>query len=182
MRTLKYAILGLVCREPITGYDITKEFNNNKLANFWYAKHSQVYPELSRLLDEGSLTCEVMIQGEKMEKKLYSITELGKKELMEWLLEDEPLGPTPKDVFRLRTYFSDFMSRDELKTHLLSQIDKHEAKREYLKNIMLSNYPSCPGLMSKEFADYMVLDGAILREDSYILWLKRCLERLGYTV
>ena len=49
MRTLKYAILGLINREPMTGYDITREFNSNNLANFWYAKHSQVYPELSRL-------------------------------------------------------------------------------------------------------------------------------------
>ena len=27
MRTLKYAILGLINRNPLTGYDITKEFN-----------------------------------------------------------------------------------------------------------------------------------------------------------
>ena len=73
MRTLKYAILGLISRMPMTGYDITGEFNNNQLANFWYAKHSQVYPELGRLVDEGLLTCQVVIQGEKMEKKLYTI-------------------------------------------------------------------------------------------------------------
>ena len=57
MRTLKYAILGLINREPMTGYDITREFNSNNLANFWYAKHSQVYPELGRLMDEKLVTC-----------------------------------------------------------------------------------------------------------------------------
>ncbi len=62
MRTLKYAILGLINREPMTGYDITREFNSNNLANFWYAKHSQVYPELSRLMEEKLVTCEVVIQ------------------------------------------------------------------------------------------------------------------------
>ena len=82
MRTLKYAILGLINREPMTGYDITREFNNNNLANFWYAKHSQVYPELSRLMEEKLVTCEVVIQGEKLEKKLYSITEAGKEQLV----------------------------------------------------------------------------------------------------
>ena len=66
MRTLKYAILGLINREPMTGYDITREFNNNNLANFWYAKHSQVYPELSRLMEEKLVTCEVVIQGEAL--------------------------------------------------------------------------------------------------------------------
>ena len=39
MRTLKYAILGLINRNPLTGYDITKEFNSG-LVEFWYAKHS----------------------------------------------------------------------------------------------------------------------------------------------
>lgn len=121
MRTLKYAILGLINREPMTGYDITREFNSNNLANFWYAKHSQVYPELSRLMEEKLVTCEVVIQGEKLEKKLYSITEAGKQQLQEWLMKDEPLEATPKDVFRLRMYFSDFMTPEQLKTHLTNQ-------------------------------------------------------------
>ena len=71
MRTLKYAILGLISRMPMTGYDITGEFNNNQLANFWYAKHSQVYPELGRLVDEGLLTCQVHPGGEDGEKAVY---------------------------------------------------------------------------------------------------------------
>ena len=34
MRTLKYAILGLVNRKPLTGYDLSKEFSK-ELNNFW---------------------------------------------------------------------------------------------------------------------------------------------------
>lgn len=45
MRTLKYAILGLLNKEPMTGYDIGKEFSKD-LGEFWTAKHSQIYPEL----------------------------------------------------------------------------------------------------------------------------------------
>ncbi len=48
MRTLKYAILGLLNRNPMTGYDIVKEFNF-QLAEFWNAKHSQIYPELKKI-------------------------------------------------------------------------------------------------------------------------------------
>ena len=29
MRTLKYVILGLLMRHPMSGYDITKEFQNS---------------------------------------------------------------------------------------------------------------------------------------------------------
>lgn len=179
MRTLKYAILGLINREPMTGYDITREFNSNNLANFWYAKHSQVYPELSRLMEEELLTCQVVIQGEKLEKKLYTITEKGRKELMEWLMEDDPLGPTPKDVFRLRLYFSDFMTPEELKKHLQEQLKKHTAKRQYLSDTMQKHHNNTPPPAgTKECGDFMVLEGAILRENSYIQWLKNCLKRI----
>lgn len=178
MRTLKYAILGLINREPMTGYDITGEFNNNNLANFWYAKHSQVYPELNRLAEEGLLTCQVVIQGEKLEKKLYTITDKGRSELQEWLMRDEPLGPTPKDVFRLRMYFSDFMTREEMKKHLVDQIQKHTDKRRYLSDNMKKNhYDTVPALGTKEYGDYLVLEGAILRETSYIQWLENALAR-----
>ncbi|NYC48370.1 DNA-binding PadR family transcriptional regulator [Clostridium beijerinckii] len=69
MRTLKYAILGLINRNPLTGYDITKEFNSG-LVEFWYAKHSQIYPELKKLTAEGLISYETVIQGEKLEKKV----------------------------------------------------------------------------------------------------------------
>ncbi|PNV60693.1 PadR family transcriptional regulator [Clostridium sp. chh4-2] len=179
MRTLKYAILGLINREPMTGYDITREFNSNNLANFWYAKHSQVYPELSRLMEEELVTCQVVIQGEKLEKKLYTITEKGRKELLEWLMEDDPLGPTPKDVFRLRLYFSDFMTPEQLKNHLQEQIKKHTSKRQYLSDIMEQNHQNTPPPAgTKECGDFMVLEGAIIRETSYIQWLRNCLKRM----
>ena len=179
MRTLKYAILGLINREPMTGYDITREFNSNQLANFWYAKHSQVYPELAKLTEEGLVTSEVVIQCEKLEKKLYTITDKGKQQLQEWLMKDEPLEPTPKDVFRLRMYFSDFMSSDELEQHLHNQLQKHLDKHQYLQDIMEQNHNNtAPDIGTKEYGDFMVLEGALLRESSYIQWLENCLERM----
>lgn len=67
MRTLKYAILGLLMRSPVTGYDIAKEFGDG-LGCFWSAKHSQIYPELKRLTDDGLIQFRTVIQGERMEK------------------------------------------------------------------------------------------------------------------
>jgi len=179
MRTLKYALLGLIDREPITGYDISKEFEKRIMANFWHAKHSQVYPELKRLLDENLISVELIIQGEKMEKKLYTITPKGHEEFIAWLLIDEPLGITPKDVFRLRTFFTDFMSADDYKTHLYSQIGKHDLKKDNLENSLSMFLGNIPKYGTKEFGDYAVLMGAIMREDSYIAWLKKCLAAIA---
>lgn len=179
MRTLKYAILGLINREPATGYDITKEFNSNNLANFWYAKHSQVYPELNKLLKEELVTYQIVIQGEKLEKKIYTITEKGKEEFYHWLLTDYPLEPTPKDIFRLRIYFSEYISNKDLKRHFESQKKKHLKRKEHLNHVLVKQYgEGIPPLNSKEGGDYMVLEGAILREKANLQWLDNCLGRL----
>lgn len=171
MRTLKYAILGLINREPMTGYDISKEFNSNDLANFWYANHSQVYPELSKLIDEGSISFEVVILGEKLEKKLYTITDKGRQELMKWLVKDEPLEASPKDIFRLRAYFSDFLDLKELGDLVMQQKKKHQQKLQSLQEIMEGTYPTPPSVKTRDFGDFIVLEGAIMREKYYIDWL-----------
>lgn len=176
MRSLKYAILGLINREPITGYDISKEFSHETMANFWYANHSQVYPELKKLTDEGSVEFEVIIQGEKLKKKLYSITEKGKKELMEWLLTDEQIGPTQKDIFRLRSYFSDNIPANDYISLLNSQVRMHTQRFNYLKEVMSSTYSDTPDIGTTQLGDYMLLEGAIIRENAYIMWLNRCLK------
>lgn len=172
MRTLKYAILGLVNRSPITGYDLTKEFNK-ELANFWYAKHSQIYPELKKLVDEGLLEFEIVIAGESLEKKLYSITEKGKDDFRNWLLKTEDLEPTPKDKFKLRMYFSEMYKKEELVLQLEQQLIKRNSKLKFLNTAFNTYEGSIPDLNSPEFGDYMVLDGAISRERAYIDWINR---------
>lgn len=92
MRTLKYAILGMLSRRELTGYDMMKEFDRG-LANFWYASHSQLYPELKRLAGEGLIQYETSIKGESLEKKIYRITPEGMADLRQWLEQDEPLPP-----------------------------------------------------------------------------------------
>jgi DNA-binding PadR family transcriptional regulator len=59
--------------------------------------HSQIYLELKKLLDEGLIVFEIQISGEVLEKKLYSITEQGKKTFLQWLQKKSRLNP------RLRT-------------------------------------------------------------------------------
>ncbi|AAK81301.1 Predicted transcriptional regulator [Clostridium acetobutylicum ATCC 824] len=165
MRNLKYAILGLINRKPLTGYDIAKEFNSG-LVEFWYAKHSQIYPELKKLTDEGLISYKTVIQGEKLEKKLYTITENGKEALQKWLKKDEPLEPTPKDIFRLKAYFCDEMDDETLLRQFKIALEKHTEKLEHLEECMemLLSEKDVSKVHSPEFGDYIVLNGAVMRE------------------
>ena len=177
MRTLKYAILGLLRRGPATGYDIAREFSDRALASFWHARHSQIYPELKKLLEEELITCETVIQGEKMKKKVYTLTPAGEKDFLQWLRLDEPLEPTPKDVFRLRVYYGDALEPDCCRRLLESQRRQH---RERLQNLEEANrrFPEAPPPGTPDHGDYLVLQGALLRERAYLDWLDLCLREI----
>lgn len=180
MRLLKYAILGLINRAPITGYDIAKEFDRG-LVNFWYATHSQIYPELHRLTKEGMITFEIDTKGDKLEKKRYLITESGKKDLKEWLEVCDELEPTPKDAFRLKLYYLNEIKKDTVLNHLQDQLKKRMHKLKRLEENMEINKresESYGKLYNNELGDYLVLCGAISREKNYIEWINFCVDHL----
>ena len=175
MRTLKYAILGLLMQSSVTGYDISKAFGDG-LGSFWSAKHSQIYPELKRLTEEGLIRYRTVIQGEKLEKKLYEITDAGREDFLQWLIQDPPLDPTPKDVFKLRSYFSQWLSSENYLSLLSSQIKKRSEKLALLNEQFQNSYHDVDpaSLTGSSRGDYLVLLGARMREQTYLDWLNEC--------
>lgn len=178
MRTLKYAILGLIYRTPMTGYDIASEFNK-ELVHFWNASHSQIYPELKKLTGEGLITYKTEISGDVLEKKIYSITEKGTQELIEWINTDEKIEATAKDKFRLKMYFSTITDKDTMCKHLKGQYSQHLDKLSSLKE-RLECYDKVPVFSDERFGDYVVLEGAVMREENYLEWLQKCLNYLSF--
>jgi len=84
--SLRHAILGLLARKPSTGYELAQMFDLS-LRTVWYARHSQIYPELARLGSAGYV--EVVAQGARG-SKTYGLTEAGRNELRRWLVEEDP--------------------------------------------------------------------------------------------
>ena len=105
--SLKHGLLGLLSSEgPTTGYELDKIFKNS-LAYFWHAKTSQIYRELSTMEDLGWLTSERVLQEEKPNKRVYSITPQGKDELLKWLmLPDTDIGGGAKSPLMMRIFLA----------------------------------------------------------------------------
>ena len=175
MRVLKYAMLGLLNRHTMTGYDIAKEFNY-ELAEFWHAKHSQIYTELKKLHEEGLVTYDIEISGDILEKKQYTITAAGRVDLLQWLHRDELIGKTAKDVFRVRMYFSNFLDLASRIKLLESQKMQHIKRINGLKKTF-EKYPEVPSPDTDRFGDYIILESAIMREQGLIEWIDKC---IGY--
>lgn len=80
---LEYLILGMVCNETLTGYDIKKHIESG-IGTFYKASFGSIYPMLKKLTDKSCLTMYGESQGGR-QKKLYQITDEGKKTFTKWL-------------------------------------------------------------------------------------------------
>lgn len=90
----------------MTGYDLSKAFGSS-VKFFWHAQASHIYLELNKLEQKQLVTCELVLQTEKPNKKVYSITEYGKKEFMNWLCsENNSFSKGTKDPFLVKIFFS----------------------------------------------------------------------------
>ncbi len=176
MRTLKYAILGLLYNKSMTGYDLMKEFGS-ALNEFWSAKHSQIYPELKKLTNEGMVEYKIEVSGTSLEKKCYYITEEGKADFLTWLQEEIKEEETPKSIFRLKLFYSAYLDPTTRKKMLEQQLRLEEARLEHLK-LNQKKFSKIPEQNSPEFGDYLVLMGAIMREETNCEWLRNCLKLL----
>jgi DNA-binding PadR family transcriptional regulator len=122
--SLRYAVLGALADHPRTGYGLMKHFQGS-LAYAWPASHSQIYPELARLLDEALI--EQTAEGARG-SRTYALTEAGVEEMRRWLLETEPDRRVRNDA-ALRTFFLWLLEPDEAIAHL-------ERERAYWQGIL----------------------------------------------
>lgn len=102
MTSLGYAILGLLARDSMSGYDVAQRLKL-PIGYFWTASHSQIYPELETLERDGMVTHRRIEQRDRPAKNLFSITAAGRRALAEWVLE--PVASRRvRDELLLKTY------------------------------------------------------------------------------
>ena len=86
--SLRHGLLGLINYRPMTGYEMVKEFDES-LAYFWHASPQQIYKELDAMEKSGWLVSERIMQTEKPNKRVYSITPKGKEVLADWVSKSD---------------------------------------------------------------------------------------------
>ncbi len=108
--SLSHGILGFLNYGSMSGYDLAKAFNSS-IQFFWHAQNSQIYLALDNLEKKGFVTHERIVQTDKPNKKLYSITNSGKKEFIRWLAEnDTNVTADFKSTFLMKVFFSGNMT------------------------------------------------------------------------
>src|SRR5438067_549498 len=77
---LRHAILAALLEGEASGYELSKRFDAS-VANFWSATPQQLYRELEQMGRHGLLAARVIHQERRPNKRMFSITDAGYREL-----------------------------------------------------------------------------------------------------
>jgi PadR family transcriptional regulator, regulatory protein AphA len=164
--SLRHALLGALADRPRTGYELLKHFQQS-LAYAWPAGHSQIYPELGRLLEERLI--EHAASGPRG-SKTYAVTDAGLDEVRRWLRETEP-DRRVRNEAALRLFFLWLLEPAEVRSQL-------ERELEYWRGILaeleaIGEQPA--GRSRKERAFRLSLEGGIQTVAARVAWLEQTL-------
>ena len=122
---LKYALLGFLQYEPKTGYDL-KQTVDGSTNHFWHAKQSQIYSTLKQMEMDGLVQSHAESQESRPDRKVYTITELGKSSMHTWLQQPVTKLETPKQLLLLKLFFSGNIEKETILTQLRLLRNLHE--------------------------------------------------------
>ncbi|WP_077609373.1 PadR family transcriptional regulator [Clostridium sp. Marseille-P2415] len=177
--SLSHSILGFLSYGSMTGYDLAKAFGSS-VKFFWYAQTSHIYHELNKLEQKQFVTCEIIVQTEKPNKKLYSITESGKNEFLRWLSsENHEFSKGIKNAFLMKVFFSGCKPPDQCIAMLKSFSDDC---KKYL--IEMNDIPTSIDHYGKLVKPYEKVYWNFTADFGYsyiqmcIDWADRCIKKL----
>lgn len=162
--SLRHSVLGLLVIQPSTGYELAQRFDRT-LRNAWHASHSQIYPELAKLQDEGMV--EVVGEGARR-SRTYGATERGREELVRWMTEEEPVR-TQRNETAVRWFLLALVPPEERRAPLEREIAHTSAELAGLEEIEAGMSADQPFRPTVELA---------LRMNTVMLeWLREQLDR-----
>jgi len=113
---IKTLCLGLLCTGEASGYDLKKQFEST-FKHFYPAGYGSIYPSLADLADKGLVSCREMAQQKKPDRKVYSITDAGRRAFKQALHETEPEHKL-RSEYLVAMYFADFLEPHRLEQML----------------------------------------------------------------
>ena len=108
-----WAILGMLTFGTMSGYDLSKMVDRS-IGHFFSPAKSQIYSELRRLVKLGYADVEHVNQTARPNKRLYSITPQGRRELRNWLETSDVEPESMRSPFLLKLFFGGLISREVL--------------------------------------------------------------------
>ena len=173
---LEHAILVSLAERPGTGYEIGRQFQRS-IGYFWSATHQQIYRTLKKLDADGLVTYHDVSQDGRPDKKVYTISEAGRRLLADWVSSPTPVMPLRSDLgVKLRAAeFGDLAAViGELKAHR----DDAQAMLDLYRGFERDYYPEPDALSGRKLHQYLVLRGGVRAFEATVGWCDETLAGL----
>jgi DNA-binding PadR family transcriptional regulator len=177
-----YAILGLLARQPATGYQLARRMDGS-VNLFWPAPHSQIYPQLAAL-EDAEFVQHIQSPGPGPRlKKTYEITAAGRRALGRWVTS--PLSPRPvRDELTLRAFNAWAGDPDDAAALFTQHADLHlraEARLREIAQAIRERYPEqeLDDPRQPGFGSWVAVQRGIAYHGDRARWCKRIADRLA---
>lgn len=177
--SLKHALLGFLNYASMSGYELKQHFDHS-IQHFWNANLSQIYPALGQMEEEGLLTMEVEYQENRPNRKIYHITDAGRKELQRWLREPIDLQPI-RQAFLIKVFFGGSLDKEKILAQLHQNLNLHrEQLATYLGPVQegLRQRIEATGLEREGLFWGLTLEAGIKTKKAWIEWLEEAIKKI----
>jgi PadR family transcriptional regulator, regulatory protein AphA len=182
--SLRYAILGLLSVEPMTGYDLLDYFDPTA-GLVWQASQAQVYLELRDMERDGLLAARIAARGARGQKRLYAITRRGSADLRRWAKEPAAYPPERDPALLKASYLDEAPyaeARAMYEAHIGHYTERMHAAQKQLDGVRERSASLIQRrLASRDESDHEaivkykahVLGGLVARSKMEIAWARR---------
>jgi len=176
--SVKYAMLGILAQKDLHGYELKSSFDE-KVGEFWSLNYGQIYTTLDRLEKDDLVTHDRQTQDKRPDRKIFSITRKGRKELDEWLTTPVKNVRALRDEFFVKLVF---MHKDH-PAPVLELIDKQKVL--YLKQMNRLTQQKVELKKKSKSADSLttelLMDAGLFHAEADIKWLTLCESKIKAT-
>lgn len=167
----EYVVLGFLMNQERHGYEIYQYFSSG-LGSIWYAGKSQVYALLKRLETTGQVVSTRQEQDVRPAKKIYAITDKGRKTLQDWI---------QKPVDKIRDLRLELLAKLFFMKELrLSGIPELIEKQIVICREQLDSLRNQAEIVADDF-QRLVLDFRISQINAVLSWLQSCGQKFNTT-
>jgi PadR family transcriptional regulator, regulatory protein AphA len=173
----EYAILGMLERRPMHGYEMFQEFQDGILGQILHLEMSQMYAFLKKLEQLAYIEADLEQQGSRPPRKIFHLTEQGRAVFQAWLTTPVERPREIRLIFLLKLYFAQAIMPQRM-SHLVEQ--EILACQRFLDHLQSQRLPtSSEG--DTAFLERVVLRSRIHQTSALLDWLRELQEEFAET-
>jgi DNA-binding PadR family transcriptional regulator len=142
---LRLVLLGFLTRGDLTGYEL-KGAMDESVGFFFGASYGSIYPTLKSLEEEGLVRSTLVVQSDRPNKKVYSLTPEGRAYFHE-ALREAPAEDSFRSEFLMQLFFGHHQDPgrvlaliEDHRTSLRSSLERLRRTEEEIREISQARY------------------------------------------